>query len=93
MLLHAVGECCIDFFSSVRCIVNGASNYTFPVWLAIGKIVASSKEVSSSKFSAPLHRGAGAGPAANAGPMFTPKSRNKGTRSWNSNWAAAATGR
>ncbi len=39
-----------------------------------------------------LCRGAGAGPAgpANAGPMFTPKSRNKRARSWNSNWAAAA---
>ncbi len=40
-----------------------------------------------------LHpRGAGAGPAGpvNAGPMFTPKSRNKRARSWNSNWAAAA---
>ncbi len=38
------------------------------------------------------NRGAGAGPAgpANAGPMFTPKSRNKSARSWNSNWAAAA---
>ncbi len=37
-------------------------------------------------------RGAGAGPAgpANAGPMFTPKSRNKRARSWNSNWAAVA---
>ncbi len=36
-------------------------------------------------------RGAGAGPAgpADAGPMFTPKSRNKRACSWNSNWAAA----
>ncbi len=48
-------------------------------------------------WSKPFHteckcRGAGAGPAgpANAGPMFTPKSRNKRARSWNSNWAAAA---
>ncbi len=39
-----------------------------------------------------IYRGAGAGTAgpANAGPIFTPKSRNKRTHSWNSNSAAAA---